>query len=252
MKVLVNGQLIEYKDEGKGSVLVLLHGWGDKMATFNDLAAHLAKNYRVIRLDFPGFGASPRPLDTWTISDYAHLTAAFLNKLGVKDIYTVIGHSFGGRVIIKSIAEKLIDPTKVILIGAAGVKPKQNSKKAAYQVVAKVGKVVTSIPGLRGTQKALRKRLYESAGNTDYLYAEGMQTIFRNTVNEDLLPYVHLIAQPSLLIWGENDDQTPVADAYAMVNELDDSELVVVEDAGHFVFLDKADIVKEKIDEFLK
>lgn len=251
MKVLVNGQLIEYKDEGHGKVLVLLHGWGDRMGTFDAMAAHLSKHFRVIRLDFPGFGSSPRPTDNWTIGDYASMTAEFLKKLAITDLYAIAGHSFGGRVIIKAIGQKLISPEKVILIGAAGVKPKQNGKKAAYKVVAKVGKAVTSLPGLRRTQKALRKRLYESAGATDYLYAEGMQTIFRNTVNEDLLPLVHLISQPSLLIWGENDDQTPVSDAYAMVNELEDSELVVVQDAGHFVFLDNAPIVTEKIEEFL-
>jgi pimeloyl-ACP methyl ester carboxylesterase len=252
MKVLVNGQLIGYKDEGKGRVLVLLHGWGDQMATFNELAAHLAKNFRVIRLDFPGFGTSPRPADTWTVGDYANITSEFLTKLGIADVYAVIGHSFGGRVIIKSIGDNILRPKKVVLIGAAGVKPKQSSKKVAYRAVAKVGKVVTSLPGLRGTRQVLRQKLYESAGNTDYLHAEGMQAIFRNTVNEDLLPLVHLITQPSLLVWGENDDQTPVADAYSMSNELDDSELMIVENAGHFVFLDEPALVEQKIDEFLK
>ena len=251
MKVLVNGQLIEYKDEGKGKVVLLLHGWGDQLSTFEGLAKHLVKNYRVIRLDFPGFGGSPRPLDNWTVESYARITEGFLNKLEIKDVYAAIGHSFGGRVIIKSIAEKLFDPKKVVLIGAAGVKPRDSGKKAAYKVVAKVGKAVTSLPGLRGARKTLRKKLYESAGATDYLNAEGMQNIFRNTVNEDLLPYVHLIKQPSLLVWGENDDQTPVADAYIMSNELDEAELVVVEDAGHFVHVEKPEVVLKKIDEFL-
>ena len=154
--------------------------------------------------------------------------------------------------IIKAVAEKLFDPKKVILIGAAGVKPHQGVKKASYAAIAKVGKAVTTLPGLRGTRKALRQKLYESAGATDYLNAEGMQAIFRNTVNEDLLPSVHFITQPSLLIWGEHDDQTPVADAYAMSNELDDCELLVVQDAGHFVHVEQPAIVLEKIDGFLK
>lgn len=251
MKVLVNSQLIEYKDEGKGKVVLLLHGWGDSSVTFEGVAKHLAKNYRVIRLDFPGFGGSPRPLDNWTVESYARITEGFLQKLDIQEVYAAVGHSFGGRVIIKSIAEKLFDPKKVILIGAAGVKPRDGGKKAAYKVVAKVGKVVTALPGLRGARKSLRRKLYESAGATDYLDAEGMQNIFRNTVNEDLLPYVHLITQPSLLVWGEHDDQTPVADAYVMSNELNNAELVVIEDAGHFVHVEKPDLVLKKIDEFL-
>ena len=252
MKVLVNGQLIEYKDEGKGKVIILLHGWGDQLSTFDEIAKHLIRKYRVIRLDFPGFGGSPRPLDNWNVGTFATLTSQFLQKLEVKDVYATIGHSFGGRVIIKSVAENLLNPQRVVLIGAAGVRPHQDAKKAAYRVVAKVGKFITSIPGLRGTRQALRKKLYESAGATDYLNAEGMQHTFRNTVNEDLLPYVHLMTQPTLLIWGENDDQTPVADAYAMTNELNDSELIVVEEAGHFVYREKSELVMQKIDEFLK
>jgi len=58
MKVLVNNQLIEYKDEGSGRVVLLLHGWGTNLATFDQLAGHLAKKFRVIRFDFPGFGQS--------------------------------------------------------------------------------------------------------------------------------------------------------------------------------------------------
>ena len=251
MKVLVNGQLIEYKDEGKGKTIVLLHGWGDQLATFDEMAKHLAKRFRVVRVDFPGFGGSPRPLDTWTVGDYATVTSAFLKKIAADDVYAVIGHSFGGRVIIKAIADKLLHPARVVLIGAAGVKPRQTGRKTAYKVVAKVGKAVTSIPGLRGARNTLRKKLYESAGATDYLYAESMQTIFRNTVNEDLLPYVHSITQPSLLIWGEHDDQTPVADAYVMANELDNAELIVVENTGHFVYRESPTLVFKKIDEFL-
>jgi pimeloyl-ACP methyl ester carboxylesterase len=60
------------------------------------------------------------------------------------------------------------------------------------------------------------------------------------------------MTQPALLIWGEHDDQTPVADAYAIANELDDSELLVVQDAGHFVHVEQPAVVLEKIDEFLK
>jgi pimeloyl-ACP methyl ester carboxylesterase len=252
MKVLVNDQLIEYKDEGTGKTVLLLHGWGDRLSTFDGLAKHLSKRYRVVRIDFPGFGSSPRPADTWTVESYAQVTHDFLKKVGIAELYAVVGHSFGGRVIIKAVAEKLFDPKKVILIGAAGVKPNRGAKKAAYAVIAKVGKAVTSLPGLRGTRQALRRKLYESAGATDYLSAEGMQTIFRNTVNEDLLPSVHLMTQPALLIWGEHDDQTPVADAYAIANELDDSELLVVQDAGHFVHVEQPAVVLEKIDEFLK
>jgi len=252
MKVLVGGQLIEYKDEGKGKVLLLLHGWGANLGSFNDLAKHLSKKYRVIRFDFPGYGASPQPSTDWYIGDYAKLTSELLKKLKIEKLHAVVGHSFGGRVIIKMSALGLLATQKVILLGAAGIKPKQTPKKALYRMIAKTGKAATSLPGLKKVRASLREKFYVAIGSTDYLRSESMQQIFLHTVNEDLLPFVKTVKQPSLLIWGENDDQTPVGDAYRMLNELEDAELFVVEDAGHFVYLDDPEIVYTKIEGFLK
>ncbi|MEO6109788.1 MAG: alpha/beta hydrolase [Candidatus Saccharimonadales bacterium] len=251
MKIVLEGQLVEYKDEGKGKVVVLLHGWGQDHKSLDGLAAHLVKHFRVIRLDFPGFGGSPKPTSDWYIGEYARFIASFLKKLEVKNVYTLIGHSFGGRVIIKSIAEKLVDPQKVILMGAAGVKPRQNVKKAFYKIIAKTGKAVTALPGLRLMREGLRRKLYASAGSMDYYNAAEMRTIFQHTIDEDLLPFVERITQPALLIWGISDTETPVAQAHAMMSKLKNGELFIVDNAGHFVFNDQAEVVEKKIDEFL-
>jgi len=251
MKVLVRDQLIEYKDEGTGRVVVLLHGWGTNLGTFDQLAGGLARQFRVIRFDFPGFGQSPKPSDDWHVREYAQLTRDLLQKLKIDDIHAIIAHSFGGRVVIKGISQGYLNPEKVVLIGAAGVKPHQSATKSLYKGVAKVGKLVTSVPILNKIQPALRQRLYSAAGSTDYLEAKALQTIFLNTINEDLLPFVRTITQPALLIWGENDLETPVADARKMMNELHDSKLLVVPDAGHFVYLDDSLAVRQSIEAFL-
>ncbi len=251
MKVLVNGQLVEYKDEGKGKTIVLLHGWGSTLGVFDELVQFLTKSYRVIRLDFPGFGSSPKPSDDWTVDSYAQLTAAFLKKLDIRSIYTIIGHSFGGRVIIKAISKGYLDPEKVVLIGAAGIKPKQQIKKSVYKLIAKTGKVVTSLPGLKALQPALRRRLYESAGTTDYLNAEAMRPIFLSTINEDLTSLLSDISQPTLMVWGENDGEVPVKDAETMHGLIKHSQLIVVPGAGHFVFIDDPTAVQKEIGTFL-
>ncbi|MDB5161706.1 MAG: alpha/beta hydrolase family protein [Candidatus Saccharibacteria bacterium] len=251
MKIVLDGQLVDYKDEGKGKLIVLLHGWGNDKKSLDSLAAHLAKHYRVIRIDFPGFGGSPKPKSDWYIGEYARFLTGFLKKLEIKNVYALAGHSFGGRVIIKSIAEQLINPEKVILMGAAGVKPKEALKKAIYKAIAKTGKAVTALPGLRGMRENLRRRLYASAGSMDYYNAAEMRTIFQHTIDEDLLPFVERITQPALLIWGEGDTETPVSQAHTMMAKLKHGELLVVEHAGHFVFNDQPGIVEKKIDEFL-
>lgn len=251
MKVLVDGQLIEYKDEGKGKAVLLLHGWGSSLATFNEMATYLSKKFRVIRLDFPGFGASPKPSNDWGVEQYARLTAAFLKKLKVTELHAVAGHSFGGRVIIKGFSTKVLTADKVVLLGAAGPKPSQKAKKLIFQSIAKVGKAATALPGLRKLRPKLQRKLYAAAGSTDYLEAQAMRQIFLNTVNEDLLPEVSAIDVSTLMIWGENDQEVPVSDARRMQALIKRSELIVVPDAGHFVHIDDAAEVKTRLEAFL-
>jgi len=252
MKVLVNGQLIEYKKEGKGKTILLLHGWGDSLSTFDTVAEYLVnKGFEVLRFDFPGFGSSPTPSMTWGVSDYARLTNQILAKLKINELYAVVGHSFGGRVIIKSFAHDLLPAEKIVLIGAAGIKPSQSAKKQLFKVIAKAGKAATSVPGLRQLRNGLRQKLYSAAGSTDYLLAGDMQKIFLKTINEDLLPEVESITVPSLLIWGQNDFETPVKDGVTMHQRIKDSRFVVVPDTGHFVFKDDFTAVKKELELFL-
>jgi len=251
MKVLVNNQLIEYKDEGSGRTVLLLHGWGTNLATFDQLAGHLAKKFRVIRFDFPGFGQSPKPADDWSVSDYARLTRDFLEKLKITELQTIIAHSFGGRVAIKYAGLGYQAPRNVVLIGAAGVKPRQSLQKLIYNGVAKMGKLTTSLPVLKKIQPTLRKHLYSAAGSTDYLQSDQMQKIFLNVISEDLLPEVSQLTQPTLLIWGKDDTETPLEDANLMLESLNKGRLVAIPDAGHFVYIEAYDKVIKELDGFL-
>lgn len=251
MKVIVDNQLVEYKDEGSGQVVLLLHGWETNLGTFNDLAGHLVKRFRVIRFDFPGFGQSPKPASDWSISDYAKLTAGLLQKLKISEVYAIIAHSFGGRVAIKGSSLGCLQSKKLVFIGVAGVKPHQSLKKISFKIVAKTGKLVTFLPVIKKLQPKLRKRLYVSAGSTDYLMAGEMKKIFLNTINEDLLPEVSKITQPTLMIWGQNDTETPLNDAKLILNSLSNGRLVVVPDVGHFVYIDAYDKVIKELDGFL-
>ena len=140
MKIVVNGQLVNYVDEGKGKVILSLHGWGANVQTFDMMAADLIKSYRVIRLDFPAFGGSPRPAEDWDIGDYATLVIDFLHKLGVDHVTAVIAHSFGGRVTIKMTGQGLLSIDRIVLIGSGGIKHSSSPRQQAYKVIAKIGR----------------------------------------------------------------------------------------------------------------
>lgn len=251
MKTIVNGQLIEYIDRGFGDTIVILHGWGSNMASFKELTDNLTEDYRVVRLDLPGFGKSPAPVKDWYVDDYAKIVSAFLDKIDVKRLDVIIGHSFGGRVVIKGVGKGYFKPSKVILIGSAGIRTKDDIKKHLYKFMAKTGKAVMKLPGLNKFDASVRKRFYDQIGNSDYLNSGKLKNTFLNTINEDLLPIVKKITMPTLLIWGEKDIDTPIEYAKQINAELENGELVIVPGAGHFVHVDKTKIVTEKIKEFL-
>jgi pimeloyl-ACP methyl ester carboxylesterase len=253
MKVLIDGQLVEYKKEGAGRAVLLLHGWGASLGTFDQLTAHLVKTgHLVYRFDFPGFGASPVPARAWSVGDYAILTAAFIEKLKIKQLSVLFGHSFGGRVIIKATATGIIDPEKIVLMGAAGIKPPTTFRTHAYAAVAKVGKAATALPGMSQVRETLRSALYRSAGSSDYLQAGAMKATFVKTINEDLTGYLPLITTPTLLVWGEHDTETPLAYGQRMQKELRQAELAIVPGAGHFVYTDDSTTTFAAIDRFVQ
>ncbi len=111
MNTKVDGLNIDYSDVGKGQILVLLHGWarGLSKEKYSNLINLLSKNFRVIALDFPGFGGSDQPPCPWGVDSYAKLVVNFLTKLKVKPI-AIIGHSFGGKVAIKLTATNMTRP----------------------------------------------------------------------------------------------------------------------------------------------
>ncbi len=251
MQVIIDGLLTNFEDEGKGKILLCLHGWGSGSTTFKSISKHFSKKYRVICIDLPGFGQSQTPPDNWRVQDYADFVKKFLYKIGIKDIYTIIAHSFGGRVAIKLISNQLLRPDKVIFIGAAGIKPSVGTKKALYKAVAKTGKAITKLPVLKKLQPKLRQKLYAQAGASDYLQAGPMRKIFLNTISEDLTNEISNITMPTLLIWGEEDDQTPVGDGYVFHEKIVGSELVVIAGAGHFVHIDNPQEVQKDMEKFL-
>ena len=252
MKIIVDDLLVNYQDDGKGKIVLMLHGWGADLSTFDNLAEQLQEQFRVIRLDLPGFGGSDKPRTAWSVGDYSHFTYKFLDKLNIGSFYTVIAHSFGGRVAIKGAATSELEPEKIVLMGSAGVKPAMTVKRTFYKIIAKIGRVITSFPGLSKLRPALRRRLYGSVNATDYLETSSvMRRVFLNVINEDLKQYAADINCPTLLVWGEQDSSTPLKDGKILHDLIKDSKLKVIPAAGHFVYDDAPDAVYAEINEFI-
>lgn len=250
MQIVVDGLLISYEQSGKGQVVVMLHGWGDTAAGLKQLATALAKDYKVIVPNLPGFGGTQSPPKPWGLDDYAKFIASFLQKLEVKNVYVFIGHSNGGAIAIRGFGQGVLSSERLVLLASAGMRDVYKGRRKSLRLVTKAGKMLTA-PLPESTKRKLRRKVYDAIGS-DMLVAEHLQETFKKVVTDDVQADATKISVPTLLIYGENDTATPVVFGEKFHELIDDSTLEVLPGADHFVHLDRAAEVQHAVEEFLK
>lgn len=251
MQVVVDSLLTNYQRSGSQSkTILLLHGWGDDLRTFSELEKELSKSFTVVSVDLPGFGGTQVPESVWGLEDYAQFAAAFLKKINIKSLYAVVAHSNGAAVAIYGTAKGVLQPERLVLLGAAGIRDQQKGKRLAIKVVAKTGKVATFwLP--EHHRKRLQKKLYGTVGS-DMLVVPQLQETFKKTVRQDVQAEAKQLMVPTLLIYGQNDKATPPMYGEIYHNLIDGSTLEIVGEAEHFVHHDQPAKVSKLIQEFLR
>ncbi len=249
MKTIVQNLAVEYTDEGSGPVILMLHGWKDSLHSFDAFAPELSKTHRVVRLDMPGFGQSDMPKGTWGVSEYVEFVKSFIAKLGL-EVDVILGHSFGGRVILKGVGSGVLHANKVILIAAAGLGRKKKPINYVFVALGKVGRALTLVPPLSLWRTQLRRKIYTALGS-DYFAAGALKHTFVKILKENLREYAMRIAIPTLIVWGEHDVSTPLWQGKLAHELIEDSQFIVIKDAGHFVHHEKKDEVLELIKKFI-
>ena len=244
-----NGIRLHYEDCGEGHPILLLHGWGCNATTFNAIRPFLEARFRVLTLDFAGFGESEEPHKVWGVEEYTRSVEAIAQHEGVENPI-LIGHSFGGRVSIVYASRNKVQ--KVMLVDAAGVKPKRSltyyRKVYTFKLIKKLLPLVV---GKSRAEKIIERRRAK-AGSSDYSQASPkMRAILSKVVNEDLCHLMPKIAAPTLLFWGERDTATPLADAKKMEKLIPDAGLVTVAGAGHYTILENTPLFLRVAESFL-
>lgn len=249
MNVIAHDTVVAYRDEGAGPVILMLHGWRDSLRTFDALVPALAASRRIIRIDLPGFGASETPKTAWRLDDYVRCVSECITKIGAP-VDTLIGHSFGGRIAIKGAATNVLPANRVVLIASAGAAKRRTPRNLSFWIAARFGRLLTSFPPMSFWRHTLRTKLYRFAAS-DYPNPGMLREIFRNIIGEDLVPAAANITKPTLLIWGDRDRITPLAEGERLHNAIHGSRLVVIAGAGHFVHQERPGEVAALIREFM-
>lgn len=230
------GLNFHYTVQGEGAPIILMHGWGCNLTTLQSVEKVAMENHKVYNVDFPGFGESQEPSQVWGVEEYTQLIEQFVKAENIENPI-LLGHSFGGRVgILYSSRNKV---NKLILVDAAGVKPRRSLKYYFKVYTYKLGKKL--MPLIYGKERAQQRidAMRAKRGSSDYNNASPMmRAILSKVVNEDLKEKMPLIKAPTLLIWGENDTATPLRDAKIMEKLIPNAGLVSFPGCGHYSFLD--------------
>ncbi|MDR0821931.1 MAG: alpha/beta hydrolase [Oscillospiraceae bacterium] len=245
MNIKIDNIPVNYIKEGAGTPLLLLHGWGCNTETYRPLINNLKQKRTVYALDFPGFGKTPEPPHAFCVGDYAALTIKFCKLLGI-ETPDIFAHSMGCRVFLMMNAAGFA-ANKVVITGGAGIK--HTSDRLSLRT--RVYKLASSLLKTLHAEKSL-ERLRRHFGSEDYRNGTPkMRETLVKIVNEDLTPFISLVKNDTLLVWGSLDTAAPLADGERMAHFMPNSGLAVMDGCGHYAFLERTDWFISIVDNFL-
>jgi pimeloyl-ACP methyl ester carboxylesterase len=255
MEALIDGLKIGYDIAGAGETVLLLHGWGGCIGSMNPVAKALSAHFQTLSVDLPGFGTSGTPPEPWSVTEYEHIITCLLEQLGIKRCH-VVAHSFGGRIAILMACKRPALTGKMVLTDSAGLIPKRSLK---YYFKVYRYKAAKKAVRSKGWLRLLRilgwdvETAVKNAGSEDYRKLDAnMKKTFVRVVNQNLRPCLKDIRSPVLLIWGDQDQDTPLYMARIMEQEIPDAGLVVMEGAGHFAYAERSTEFNHIVSYFLK
>ena len=247
MNIEVDGYNICYKMTGSGEeTVVMLQGWGTDLGVYDSVANAINDKYRFVQFDLPGFGGSDEPREPWNVDAYADFFCKFMEALDIKKA-TLIGHSYGGRIIIKLAARESIpfEIKNIVLIDSAGIMPKRSFKQKFNIRKYKIIKKIVNVKLIYALFPELIDDWRSRQGSADYRNASPMmRQCMVMAVNEDLTDLLPKIKQDTLLIWGDKDTATPIGDGKLMEEKIPSSGLAILSGCGHFSFLENPAVFK--------
>jgi pimeloyl-ACP methyl ester carboxylesterase len=266
----VDGIRVHYQEAGdpRAPAIVLIHGFASSTLVWSKVFLQLAAaGYRVIALDLLGYGYSAKPRNgEYTIAGQAKLLNGLLGALKIpRAIF--IGSSYGGAVAATCALDYPDRVEKLILVGTVN-----NNRPLEFALMRLFGSPVFGdvvSPLLIGSRRLLRqrmKRVYdrhawvmdERRVDARHLPLRAARThrAIINTVRrwdaERISRDAHLITQPTLLLWGENDREIPLADGERLHAEIPGSRLIVFLNCGHLPHEEYPEVFTNIVSDFCK
>jgi pimeloyl-ACP methyl ester carboxylesterase len=262
---------LHFTDRGKGKTLLFLHGFGANSYTWTKVSETLSQNYRVILLDLKGHGASPKPNDSaYSLHDQAELVTAFILENSLEDL-TLIGHSLGGGIallVALKLGSKVPNPiSSLILIDTVAYSQPLPAFIKILRVPVLAQLSVCLVPNRLQALQVLRLAYHDNEKITNdtidaystplalpgahHALIETAKQIIPQDI-EDISSRYGTIRIPTLLLWGKHDRIVPLEVGERLHHAISNSDLVVIDDAGHIPHEEAPAVTLQAIQKFLQ
>lgn len=250
--VKVNGINVCYEMQGKGEVVLFLHGMGFSHVMWGSSVKAASKYYTTCALDLPGFGDSDKPESNYGISFYVNFIKDFMNATGI-DNAAVVGVSMGGAIAAGFAGKNPGRVSRLVLTAPIGLTP-------LYNGLPGLPLVSSSMYLFMSRSKELFKHYAEGmlynkeAVPKDLLWQEWARlnlpsyraALVRNAKNLSLVDPAYEVSlqsirAPTLIVWGRNDMIVSLSDAYRYQDRIRGSELAIIEKCGHVPPMERAE-----------
>jgi len=246
----INNMNVHYCDEGlrNDSIpIILIHGTGSSLHTFDNWSSKLSKTKRVVRMDLPGYGLTgPFPNRNYSKNNYVNFIKSFLDTLKIKKCI-LAGNSLGGNIAWLFTAKFPSKVKKLILIDASGYPNKSKDIPIAFKLAQTpiINKAFTYITPRFIAKKSVENVYADKSKVTTELVNRYFELTLRKGNRQAFVdklaikpdPNQHekikTITQPVLILWGEEDMLTPVEMANRFDKDLNNSTLNILKNVGH-------------------
>lgn len=222
--------------------IIIFPGWGGSHETWEPFMNLARRDFTVHCIDMPCFGGVPCPNEAWGVDEYAEYAFNAVKQLKLADKPILLGHSFGGQVATRVMADHSDFFSALVLVAPAIIRPSRRLRRAFFYLIAKTGKFLFRLPIIEKGSLWARRVLYRAANSPDYSKTSEIQRdIFRKIIRQDMRQYLEKVTVPTLVLWGTLDAFTPFRDSKKVMKHLKNATLVVFDKGTHGLHLHKTE-----------
>jgi len=255
-KIQVNGIQLDYKDAGKGNVLLLLHGLGSTKNDWDAQVPFFSEEYRVLAVDLRGHGASTKPLNSYSVALMTEDIKQLLDQLHIKKA-TIVGFSMGGAVAFQMASSHPEYLTNLVIVNS-GPDFNDMGKIGEDLLVNRTSFLETK--GLEALAKEISFNMFPEAHQID-LRNEFEARCKNNDYNAYYKSFTTLMdwglggkikdINVRTLVVASDMDYTPVSFKQEYVDRMQNARLAVIKNSRHGLVIDQPEAFNQTLKFFL-